>query len=231
MSLNNHLKMKDLPYSERPYEKLEKYGVERLTDAELLAIIIKTGTKDETSVSIAQRILKNGQEKAEGIIDISLCDLMKVKGIGRVKAIQIKAVLELGKRLISNNNSKKSIIKTPQDVSDLLMEDMRLLKKEYVKSLLLTTKNQLIKIVDIAIGSLNSSIVHPREVFSEAVKCGCASLILIHNHPSGDPSPSSEDISITKRISDAGKILGIELLDHIIIGNKVFISLKEKNIF
>lgn len=225
-----HLKIKDLPDDERPYEKLERSGADRLTDAELLAIIIKTGTKDETSVSLAQRILRNVNELGS-INDLSIQDLMKVKGIGRVKAIQIKAVLELGKRIVSYKKTNYCCIKTPEDVVNYLMEDMRFLKKEHVKGLLLNTKNQLIKIVDISIGGLNSSIVHPREVFSNAVRCGCASIILVHNHPSGDPSPSKEDLSITKRLFDAGKIIGIELLDHIIIGDKNYISLKEKGVF
>lgn len=225
----NHLKIKELPEGERPYEKLEKFGAERLTDAELLAIIIRTGSRSETSVSLAQRILK--KEQLTSMIDISIEELKTVKGVGRVKAIQIKATLELGKRLVYFRKTDKVYIKTPQDVSDFLMEDMRFLNKEHVKTLLLTTKNELIKVVDISIGSLNSSIVHPREVYNEAVKCRCASIILVHNHPSGDAAPSTEDISITKRISDAGKILGIELLDHIIIGDKVFTSLKERNIF
>lgn len=227
---NKHLRMKDIPFNERPYEKLENFGAERLTDAELLAIIIKTGTKDETAVSLAQRILKSS-EWVEDITEISLQELMKIKGVGRVKAIQIKAVLELGKRLVSFRKSNKLQIRNPQDVSDFLMEEMRFLKKEYVKALLLNTKNELIKIVDVAIGSLNASIIHPREVFSYAVKSGSASVILVHNHPSGDPTPSSEDILITKRLYEAGQILGIELLDHIIIGNKKYVSLKEKNIF
>lgn len=227
--LAGHLKMKDIPISERPYEKLEKFGAERLSDAELLAVIIRTGSRSETSVSLAQRILKTEQQVP--INEVSLQELMKIKGVGRVKAIQIKAVLELGKRLVSFRKSDKVYIKVPQDASELLMEDMRFLNKEYVKGLLLNTKNELIKTVDISIGSLNSSVVHPREVFSEAVRCGCASIVLVHNHPSGDPTPSAEDISITKRLSDAGKILGVELLDHIIIGDKVFVSLKEKNIF
>lgn len=231
MTLDNHLKIKDLPESERPYEKLEKYGAERLTDAELLAIIIKTGTKKETSVSLAQRILGKAQRVVSGMNDISLQELTNISGIGRVKAIQIKAVLELGKRFVSYKKCDKIYIKTPNDVADYLMEDMRTLNKEHVKGILLNTKNQLIKIIDISIGSLNSSIVHPREVFSEAIKCSAASLIVVHNHPSGDCTPSSEDISITKRLHSAGQILGVELVDHIIIGDQKYTSLKEINIF
>lgn len=229
--MNNHLRMKELPISERPYEKLEKQGAQNLTDAELLAIIIKNGTRSDTALSLAQKVLLDGQERFENIIDLSLQDLMKIKGIGRVKAIQIKSVLELGKRIVNAKKQNKHYIKSPQDVLNILMNEMRFLKKEHVKCLLLTSKNELIKIVDVSIGSINSSIVHPREVFCEAVKCSSAGIILVHNHPSGDPSPSREDITITNRIYEAGKIIGIELLDHIIIGDKEFISMKEKIIF
>jgi DNA repair protein RadC len=222
--------MKDLPNSERPYEKLEMHGADNLSDAELLAIIIKTGTKKETSVALAQRVLMKN-EGIKNIIDVSLEQLKEIKGIGRVKAIQIKASLEIAKRITNYKKTNVIQIKSPSDVSKLLMEEMRFLKKEYVKALLLDTKNQLIKIVDVSIGGLNSSVIHPREVFCEAIKCSCASLLLVHNHPSGDPTPSNEDITATKRIFETSKIVGIELLDHIVIGDKNYISMKEKSIF
>jgi len=227
------LKMKDLPINERPYEKLEKYGAEMLSDAELLAIVIKTGTRSETSVSLAQRILARDEE-GKGIAalhDFSLEQLRSISGIGKVKAIQIKAVMELSKRIASTfGNNGKVIIRSSSDVSKLLMEDMRHLKKEVFKVLLLNIKNHLIKQMNISIGSLNASIVHPREVFSEAVKTGCSSIIFVHNHPSGDPEPSMEDIDTTKKLASAGEILGIKVLDHIIIGNGIYVSLKEKGI-
>ncbi|NMB96156.1 MAG: DNA repair protein RadC [Clostridiaceae bacterium] len=231
--MTKRLKMKDLPINERPYEKLEKYGAEMLSDAELLAIIIKTGTRNETSVSLAQRILARDEE-GKGIAalhDFSLEQLRSISGIGKVKAIQIKAAMELSKRVASAiGNNGKIIIRSSNDVSRLLMEDMRHLKKEVFKVLLLNTKNHLIKQMNVSVGSLNASIVHPREVFSEAVKTGCSSVIFVHNHPSGDPEPSKEDIDTTRKLADAGKILGINVLDHIIIGNGIYVSLKEKGI-
>jgi DNA repair protein RadC len=227
------LKMKDLPDSERPYERLQKYGAHVLSNSELLAIIIKTGTKDETSVEMAQKLLKMDNESVglSFLHNISLEQLKKVKGIGNVKAIQIKAVMELAKRISSTFNNERVVIKTPTDVSGHLMEEMRYLKQEELRTLLLNTKNCILKSCTIAIGGLNVSAVESREVFNEAIKAGSASIILVHNHPSGDPAPSKEDIAFTKRIAEGGEILGIKVLDHIIIGNGIFVSLKERGIF
>ncbi len=228
-----NLKMKDMPLSERPYEKLEQYGPEILSNAELLAVVIRSGNRHETSVALAQRIL--AMNKSDGgmayLYDLSLEELRAAKGIGRVKAIQIKAVMEISKRVssafIMNN---RVAIKSPEDVSRLLMEELRYLKKEVFKIILLNTKNYIIKSVNVSMGSLNSSIVHPREVFSEAVKAGCSGLLLAHNHPSGDPEPSREDIETTQRLVNAGDILGIKVLDHVIIGDGRYISFKEKGL-
>jgi len=224
------LRMKDIPADERPYEKLEKYGAETLSNAELLAVIIRTGSRRETSVALAQRLLSLG-DNSGGIAflhNISLEELKKAKGIGRVKALQIKAVMELSKRVSASLASNGQIsIKSPAEVSALLMEEMRHLKKEVFKTILLNTKNHIIKVLNVSVGSLNSSIVHPREVFSEAVKSGCSGILLVHNHPSGDPEPSMEDIETTKRLVNAGSILGIKVLDHVIIGDKRYISFRE----
>jgi len=231
--VNYRLKMKDLPVCERPYEKLEEYGPEMLSNAELLAIIIKTGSRNETSVALAQRILKQDKSN-KGLAflhDIGLEELRSINGIGRVKAIQIKALAELSKRMSSTYTSgKRVVIKTPEDVSKLLMEEMRHLKKEVFKVILLNAKNHMIRCMDISVGSLTASIVHPREVFSEAVKSGCAGLLFVHNHPSGDPEPSTEDVDTTLRLVDSGKILGIKVLDHVIIGDGRYVSLKEKGL-
>jgi len=227
------LRMKDIPVSERPYEKLEKYGSETLSNAELLAIIIRTGSMEETSVALAQRVLSLGADNG-GIAflhDLSVEELKKTKGIGRVKALQIKAVMELSKRVSSSLiNNNKVTIKSPVEVSTLLMEEMRHLKKEVFKIILLNTKNHIIKYLNVSVGSLNSSIVHPREVFSEAVKVGCSGMLLAHNHPSGDPEPSSEDIETTQRLVNAGNILGIKVLDHVVIGDGRYISFKEQGL-
>ncbi|PYG87286.1 DNA repair protein RadC [Ruminiclostridium sufflavum DSM 19573] len=227
----NRLKIKELPISERPYEKLEAIGSEHLSNAELLAVIIKTGTKSFTAVELAQLVIKLSHDgRLSTLNNLSIEQLKKIKGIGKVKAIQIKAVLELSKRIATSDGIVHHVIKSAKDVNTLLMEEMRYLKKEIFKALLLDTKNQVIKITDVSIGSLNSSIVHPREVFCEAIKCGCNSIIFVHNHPSGDPTPSAEDIKTTQRLDESGNILGIRVLDHIIIGDGIYVSFKDKGI-
>jgi len=226
--------MKDIPSGERPYEKLEKFGAESLSNAELLAVVIRSGNRDETSVALAQRILALKEEEDGGLAflhNVSLEELRTAKGIGRVKALQIKAVMELSKRVSSSlilNN--RITIKSPEEVGRLLMEEMRHLRKEIFKIILLNTKNHIIKHINVSIGCLNSSIVHPREVFSEAVKSGCSAILLVHNHPSGDPEPSREDVETTGRLVNAGNILGIKVLDHVVIGDGKYISLKERGL-
>ncbi len=228
----DRLKIKELPLCERPYDKLETVGSEHLSNAELLAVIIKTGTKSFTAVELAQLVLKLSHDgRLSTLNNLSIEQLMQIKGIGKVKAIQIKSVLELSKRIATSDGIVHHVIKSAKDVNTLLMEEMRYLKKEIFKALLLDTKNQVIKIIDVSIGSLNSSIVHPREVFCEAIKSGCNSIIFVHNHPSGDPTPSSEDIKTTQRLEECGNILGIRVLDHIIIGDGKYISFKDKCIF
>ncbi len=218
---------------ERPYEKLETLGPDALSNAELLAVIIRTGSRNETSVTLAQKVLSHySAEKGMAFLnDLSLEELRSVKGIGKVKALQIKAVMELSKRLSSTMIMGNRIaVTSPVEVSKLLMEEMRYLKKEVFKIILLNTKNHVIKNVNVSMGSLNSSIVHPREVFSEAVKAGCSGILLVHNHPSGDPEPSREDIDTTERLVKAGAILGIKVLDHVVIGDGRYISFKEKGL-
>ncbi len=225
----DRLKIKELPICERPYEKMSEGGAEYLSNAELLAIIIKTGTKSHTAVELAQMVLKLSQDgRLSSLNNLSIEQLTEVKGIGRVKAIQIKAVLEFSKRIATSNGVVRHAVKSADDVSNLMMEEMRYLKKEMFKAILLDTKNKVLKIVSISTGSLNASIVHPREVFSEAVKCGCNSIIFVHNHPSGDPTPSNEDLRTTDRLVSAGEILGIKVLDHIVLGDGRYVSLKEQ---
>ena len=220
------IKIKELPISERPYEKLETYGEQTLSNSELLAIIIKTGTKEETAVSLAQRILQNEScDSLRHLQDISLLELKKIKGIGRVKAIQIKAVCEIAKRISRPINSNKICIKTGADVAKLLMDEMRYLKREVAKVILLNNKNIVIKIVDIAYGGNNFACLEPKEIIHEAINVGASRMILIHNHPSGDPTPSKEDYRTNDRIYEAAQIMGIELLDHIVIGDGEYKSL------
>lgn len=195
--MKKNLKIKELPLGERPYEKLEKYGPEALSNAELLAIIIRTGNRNETSISLAQRVLMQDDEGRGPayLHGVSLEQLRTIKGIGKVKAIQIKAVMEFSKRIASTfTRDNKVTIESSMDVSKLLMEDLRHLKKEVFKAILLNTKRQVIRQIDISVGSLNASIVHPREVFLEAIKSSSSSVIFVHNHPSGDPEPSMDDI-------------------------------------
>ncbi|NLV36303.1 MAG: DNA repair protein RadC, partial [Clostridiaceae bacterium] len=163
--------------------------------------------------------------------NLSVQELRKTKGIGKVKALQIKAVMELSKRVSTSQiNKDRVVIRSPVEISSLLMEEMRHLQKEVFKIVMLNTKNHIIKHLNISVGCLNSSIVHPREVFSEAVKVGCSALLLVHNHPSGDPGPSTEDIETTQRLINAGSILGIKVLDHIVIGDGRYISFREQGL-
>ena len=226
------IKMKELPMSERPYEKLEMFGAQALTNSELLAIIIKTGTKDETSVMLAQKILNlknnNNKEDLRFLQDISIRDLMTIKGIGKVKAMQIKAIGELTKRLAKPINNMKIKIKSPGDIADLFMQELRYEKKEIMKLVILNSKNIIQKIVNISLGATNSVSDNPKEILLEAIKCQAARIILIHNHPSGDPTPSKDDYRFTDKIYECTDLMGIELLDHIVIGDGKYESILSK---
>ncbi len=227
------IKVKKLPNSERPYEKLEMYGEKMLSNSELLAIIIKTGTKSETSVELAQKILSLKGETIENLRylqDISLQEYMKIKGIGRVKAIQIKAVCELAKRMSRPINTLNTKINNPKDVVKLLMEEIKYEKREIVKLLMLNAKNELQKIIDITIGTSSSAVIKPKDILIEPIKMGIPKIILVHNHPSGDSTPSIEDIEQTKKLLLASEILGVQLLDHIIIGENEYKSIIIGNI-
>ncbi len=230
LELDKRYTIKDLPLSERPREKLISHGVEALSNAELLALIIKIGNMEETAVEVAQKILSRDNRGIAYLSDVTLEELMEVKGIGESKASQILAAIEIGKRLNRIGPQDKIKVSSPMVLVNLLMDEMRYLCKEYFKIAILDTKNQILAIENISIGTLNASIVHPRDVFKIAIKRNANSIILIHNHPSGDPNPSNEDISITNRLIDAGNLIGIKVLDHIIIGDNKYISFKEKNL-
>lgn len=223
------LKIKELPISERPYEKLELYGPEMLSNAELLAIIIKTGTKEENSVNIAQKILKlnntTDKENLRFLCDISIEEFMKINGIGRVKAIQLKAIGELTKRISKPINKKGIKIKNTKDVANLLMSELRYEKREIAKVIILNNKNIVMRIINISFGGTNFASIEPKEVLAEAVKMQSPKIILVHNHPSGDPKPSKEDFRITDRIYECADIMGIELLDHVVIGDGTYESI------
>ena len=221
----------DLPASERPRERLQKFGVEALSAQEILALILGRGIAGESVMITAQRLLSQfGSLK--GIASASVEELSQVKGIGIAKASQIKAAFELTNRLEDYSEAKdKPLVKTPEDVASVVRSRLRGKKKEHFLALLLDTRSQLIKVAEISIGSLDTSVVHPREVFKEAISASAASVIFAHNHPSGNPEASEDDIELTKRLAKAGEIVGIDVLDHIIICDKKYLSLKRQGLF
>ena len=228
------MKIKELPMAERPYEKLELYGEKALSDAELLAIIIKTGTKDETSVAVAQKILSlNSDANIESLSflrDLSIEELKRIKGIGKIKAIQIKAMCELATRISRPTNYRQIQIKRPKDIAKFLMPDLKFLKREIAKVVILNSKNYIEKIVDVSLGGTNFASVSIKEILNETIKMQAPKFILVHNHPSGDSTPSRKDIEFTNKLYDASAIMGIELVDHIVIGNMNFTSIFEQKV-
>jgi DNA repair protein RadC len=221
--------IKDLPPEERPRERMRALGAGSLSNAELLAIILRTGYRQESVIRLAERVLFQS-EGLRHLPNLTLEELQAIKGIGPAKAVMIKAALELGRRLVLSIRQEGISLTTPGEVANFLMEEMRFYNKEYFKIVLLNTKNQLISLEDISVGSLNASIVHPREIFHYPIKKSAAAIILVHNHPSGDPTPSREDLEVTKRLVEAGEILGIKVLDHIIVGEGRHLSFKEKGL-
>ncbi|WP_036688118.1 RadC family protein [Paucisalibacillus globulus] len=219
--------IKDVPKEDRPRERLLHLGANHLSNQELLAILLGSGTREESVMALANRLLMHF-EGLKLLKDATIEELTAIKGIGSAKGVLILSALELGKRLSQYKPNERYVIRSPEDGADYVMEELRNLNQEHFVVLFLNTKNQIIHRQTIFIGSLNASIVHPREVYREAVKRSAASIIVAHNHPSGDPTPSQEDIHVTKRLAESGKMIGIELLDHLIIGDRKFVSLKEK---
>ncbi len=201
-------------------------GAEKLSNSELLAILLRTGYREKTAINLAETVI----EKVGGLRylpDYTLEELEKIKGIGPAKAVQLKAALELGKRIKFTLRPHNLSLNSPHAVGSYLMEEMRYYKKEYFKIILLDAKNFIISLEEVSVGSLSASIVHPREIFHLPVKKSAAAIILAHNHPSGDPYPSNEDLEITTRLVKAGNLLGIVVLDHIIVGEEKYLSFKE----
>jgi DNA repair protein RadC len=228
--LKNSFTVHDLPLSERPRERLSKLGSEALSSQEILALILGRGIKGESVIVTAQKLLsKFGNLK--NLASASIEELTQIKGIGPAKAAQIKATFELSKRLEnSSSETTKITVKSPEDVVKTARNLLKGKKKEHFLVICLDTRNHLIKTSTVSIGSLDCSIVHPREVFKDAISSSAASVIFIHNHPSGDPTPSEDDIKMTKRLIEAGEIIGIEVLDHIVICDSEHLSMKAKNL-
>ncbi|MCQ2559967.1 MAG: DNA repair protein RadC [Clostridia bacterium] len=210
-------------------QRLVWEGAESLSGQELLAVVLGSGTRNLNGLEIAGQIL-NRLGGLRQLVTASVEELQNINGIGQVKAVQLKAAVELGRRIAASGTAERLIINSPKDIVGLVMEDMRHLEKECLVALFLNNKNQFLAREVISIGSLSSSSAHPREVFKGAVRRNAASLVLVHNHPSGDPTPSQSDVAVTRTLLKAGEIIGIEILDHIIIGDNCFVSLKAKNL-
>jgi DNA repair protein RadC len=227
---HSSLTIHDLPAADRPRERLQRLGVEALSAQEIIAVILGRGISGESVMVTAQRLLGRF-DGIKGLARASLEELAGVRGIGLAKAAQIKAAFELANRVDNTGSEGKNAIKTPEDVAALVQARLKDKKKEYFLAVLLDTRNRLIRVAEISVGSLDSSIVHPREVFKEAISASAASVIFVHNHPSGDTEASEDDIHLTKRLNEAGEIVGIDVLDHVIIGGEGYTSLKRNGLF
>jgi DNA repair protein RadC len=219
--------IKELPPDGRPREKLKALGAGALSDAELLAIILRMGTQGESVIDLSNRLLVT-YGGLVGLSRVSFAELCDVHGLGEAKACQLKSALELGRRLLLAQPEERLQVRSPADLAPVLMLEMAPLDQETLRVVLLNTKNQVIKFSDVYKGSLNSSLVRVAEVFKEAVRVNAAAIIVAHNHPSGDPSPSQEDVRVTEQIVSAGKLLEIEVLDHLVIGERKYVSLRER---
>ena len=227
---NKKGKIKGLPNEERPREKMIYQGKESLSNAELLAVLLRTGTREKSALELASDILSMNENGILHLEDCSIEELASIKGVGSAKACQVMAAIELGKRVAAYPRRKKAEIGRPEDIADLVMEKMRYYKKEHFCVLLLNTRGQVIEENEVSVGDLNGAMVHPREVFLQAVRRSAAAVALIHNHPSGDPSPSPEDVGITARLMESAEILGIKIVDHIIIGDGIYTSMKTEGL-
>ncbi|MGL4485225.1 MAG: RadC family protein [Anaerovoracaceae bacterium] len=225
------MKIRELPETDRPRERLVKVGAKALNNAELLAILLDTGTRQKTAIGLAEEILAsntvNGISRLE---DVSLQELQRFQGVGIAKASHIVAAVELGKRISTKATGAKMKLNSTKDIVKIFMERMRHYNKEYFVILMLNTKSEIIREETISIGDLSTSIVHPREVFLEAIRRSAAAIALVHNHPSGNPEPSQDDIEVTERLIKAGEVVGISVLDHVIIGDGKFVSLKSRGL-
>lgn len=224
-----YLLIRDLPQGERPRERLEHYGAQALSNAELLAIILRTGVQGESVLHLASRLLAR-YGGLLGLARANFSELCAERGLGPAKATQLIAALELGRRLLIASPEERPVVRSPADAASLLMMEMSLLQQEHLRLLLLDTKNRVLGMPTVYIGSLNMSVLRVGEVFREAIRQNCAAVIVAHNHPSGDPTPSPEDVAVTERIVNAGKLLDVEVLDHLVIGQQRYVSMKERGL-
>ncbi len=224
--------IRDLPTSERPRERLRDHGAAYLSNAELIAILLRTGTTAENVLNLASRLISQFGG-LDGLARASFRELSSVHGMGEAKTAQLKAALELGRRLLATSSDARVTIHSPQDVANLLIAEMSFLDQEHFRVLLLNTKNQILGMTEVYKGNVNSAVIRASEVFQEAVRSNCPAIILVHNHPSGDPTPSPEDVQVTRQLIEAGKLMDIEVLDHVVIGQAGsggFVSLKERRL-
>ena len=221
--------IRELPAQERPRERLKKYGAASLSNAELLAIILRTGAASESVLNLSAKLLARFGGLS-GLAKAGFGELCMERGLAEAKAAQLKAALELGRRLLSTQPEERLAVRSPEDVANLLQAEMSFLEQEELRLVLLNTKNQVLAISQVYKGSVNTSLIRVSELFREAVRENCPALVVVHNHPSGDPTPSPEDIKITEQIVKAGKLLDVEVLDHLIIGHQRYVSLKERGL-
>jgi DNA repair protein RadC len=224
------ISVKALPPEERPRERMYHVGAPELSLQELLSIVIGGGSGRASSLVVAYRLLSTFDDLLS-LSRAGIDDLMRVAGIGLARSCQVLAAFELGKRLARQTGTNTLSIRSPQDIAKIFLDEMKGFEKEYFKAAYLNTKNSVLKVETVSIGSLNASIVHPREILKPAISASAASIVLVHNHPTGDPSPSKEDIEFTRRFAKCGELIGIELLDHVIIGAGTYRSLKEMGLF
>ena len=222
-----HALIRDLPATERPRERLRDYGAGSLSTGELLAIVLRTGASRESVLALASRLLSR-YGGLVGLARAGFGELCQERGLGEAKAAQLKAAFELGRRLASAQPEERATVRSPQDVANLLLPEMGLLEQEELRVVLLNTRNQVLGVHTVYRGSVNTSLVRVGELFREAVRQNCPALVLVHNHPSGDPAPSPDDVAMTKQAVEAGRLLDIDVLDHLVIGQQRFVSLKER---
>lgn len=221
--------IKELPSSERPRERLENYGPGALSTGELLAIILRTGVGGQNVVTLATNLLARFNGLA-GLARADLTELRRERGLGQAKACQLKAALELGRRMLIASPDDRPQVRSPSEAANLVQLEMAFLEQENLKVILLDTKNYVLRMPTVYVGNVNTALVRVSEVFREAVRTNSPQLIVVHNHPSGDPTPSAEDVHVTERIVEAGKLLDIDVLDHLIIGRQRYVSLKEQGL-